>query len=132
MADQFLKEANLEFKKNVTGFSVDAERMLLEYSWPGNIRELKHTIKRATLLAEKSEVEAEHLSFVLQQTKKRKSQLDEFENGSTFDEITQQFERDLIEKALEKAGGNKSKAAGLLNMNRKTLYRKMNNLDLPL
>ncbi|MDO9576807.1 MAG: sigma-54 dependent transcriptional regulator [Candidatus Cloacimonadales bacterium] len=132
LAGQFLKEANLEFKKNVTGFSVDAERMLLEYNWPGNIRELKHTIKRATLLAEKSEVEAEHLSFVLQQSKKRKSPLEEFEDGSTFDDITRQFERDLIEKAIEKAGGNKTKAAGLLNMNRKTLYRKMNNLNLPL
>jgi DNA-binding NtrC family response regulator len=132
LADYFLQEANLEFGKNISGFVVAAEKMLLKYNWPGNIRELKHTIKRATLLAENNEIEADHLSFVMQQSKKRKTNLDQFENGTTFDEITRQFEKELIEDALEKAEGNKTKAADILNMNRKTLYRKMNNLDLPL
>jgi len=129
LADQFLKEASIEFKKNVEGFAGDAKKMLLEYIWPGNIRELKHTIKRAALLAEGNEIEADHLSFVIQQTRKPESSIDVFDDGSSFDEITSRFERKLIEKALEKAGGNKTKAAELLNMNRKTLYRKMSFLD---
>jgi DNA-binding NtrC family response regulator len=132
LANQFLHEANTEFNKAVISFSADTEKMLLEYKWPGNIRELKHTIKRAALLADSNQVEVEHLSFVLQQAKKHKSTDDLLEDGATFEDITKQFERDLIDKALEKANGNKTKAAEILNMNRKTLYRKMSSLDLPL
>ena len=114
-ADLFVKQANQELGKNVEGFDKKASEMIAFYNWPGNLRELNNVMKRATLLARGSHIGVAELeqSIVLTQP---------FGPLPLHDEQT---ELQRIENALKAAGGNKSKAALLLAIDRKTLYNKM-------
>ena len=114
-ADLFVKQANQELGKNVEGFDKKASEMIAFYNWPGNLRELNNVMKRATLLARGSHIGVVELeqSIVLTQP---------FGPLPLHDEQT---ELQRIENALKAAGGNKSKAALLLAIDRKTLYNKM-------
>ena len=141
LAKYFLDEANSEFNKKVNGFSGAAMYFLLNYPWPGNVRELRNIIRRAVLLAEKDEIEPGN--FSPDNLKLNKEGIDSTkpldksphqnlwcgDKGISFKEITQEFEKDLIKKALDEAGGNKPKAAELLKMNKKTFYRKIRSLS---
>ena len=125
LAKYFLDEANTELNKRIKGFSSDAMKFLLNYSWPGNVRELKNLIKRATLLTDEDYIPKENLS-----TNSSTAEM-VIENPSTsFKDKTKEFEKELIQEALEKSGGNKIKAARLLEMNRMSFYRKMKDLGL--
>lgn len=114
-ADLFVKHANQELGKNVEGFDKKASEMIASYNWPGNLRELNNVMKRATLLARGSHIGVAELeqSIVLTQPIGPLPLHDE------------QTELQRIENALKAAGGNKSKAALLLAIDRKTLYNKM-------
>ena len=114
-ADLFVKQANQELGKNVEGFDKKASEMIAFYNWPGNLRELNNVMKRATLLARGSHIGVAELeqSIVLTQPIGPLPLHDE------------QTELLRIENALKAAGGNKSKAALLLAIDRKTLYNKM-------
>ena len=114
-ADLFVKRANQELGKNVEGFDKKASEMIAFYNWPGNLRELNNVMKRATLLARGSHIGVAELeqSIVLTQPIGPLPLHDE------------QTELQRIENALKAAGGNKSKAALLLAIDRKTLYNKM-------
>lgn len=123
-AGHFLDLANSYLNKSVAGFDNVVERAFLEYHWPGNLREMKNIVKRATLLAggkfiTKKEIPAELF--------KQKSGNDEFALFSQTNEIQ------AIKKALETTGYNKSEAARLLKIDRKTLYNKLKyyNISLP-
>ena len=115
LADLFVKQANQELGKNVEGFDKKASEMIAFYNWPGNLRELNNVMKRATLLARGSHIGVAELeqSIVLTQPIGPLPLHDE------------QTELQRIENALKAAGGNKSKAALLLAIDRKTLYNKM-------
>ena len=130
LAFEFLQDANKELGKRIKDFSDGAKKMMTSYSWPGNVRELKHVVKRATLMAEGNFIEPEDLSFVISDKTDAGSLLNNIDEGSSYDEIISKFEKELIISALEKANGNKTKAAESLSMNRKTLYRKMKSLNL--
>lgn len=134
LAKYFLEEANSEFNKEVKGFSPGTMKYILNQAWPGNIRELRNVTRRAVLLAESDIIEFDYL-FINQLL----SQLPNSEAVDTtkpldklasFEEDTQEFQKGLIKRALEEAGGKKLKAAELLKMNKKTLYRKIKNLKL--
>lgn len=114
-ADLFVKHANQELGRNVQGFDKKASEMIAFYNWPGNLRELNNVMKRATLLARGSHIGVAELeqSIVLTQPIGPLPLHDE------------QTELQRIENALKAAGGNKSKAALLLAIDRKTLYNKM-------
>lgn len=114
-ADLFVKQANQELGKNVEGFDKKASEMIAFYNWPGNLRELNNVMKRATLLARGSHIGVAELeqSIVITQPIGPLPLHDE------------QTELQRIENALKAAGGNKSKAALLLAIDRKTLYNKM-------
>lgn len=114
-AELFVKQANQELGKNVEGFDKKASEMIAFYNWPGNLRELNNVMKRATLLARGSHIGVAELeqSIVLTQPIGPLPLHDE------------QTELQRIENALKAAGGNKSKAALLLAIDRKTLYNKM-------
>ena len=114
-ADLFVKHANQELGRNVQGFDKKASEMIASYNWPGNLRELNNVMKRATLLARGSHIGVAELeqSIVLTQPIGPLPLHDE------------QTELQRIENALKAAGGNKSKAALLLAIDRKTLYNKM-------
>lgn len=112
----FLDEANAELNKSVLGFEPDAEAVLINYEWPGNLRELKNVIKRATLLAPQKLI---GLKEIPESISLKKNSTEQF---LLFNE---QNESELIRKALGIAGNNKSKTARLLKIDRKTLYNKL-------
>lgn len=117
----FLRKANDELGKNVTGFSEKAENILVNYSWPGNLRELKNAVTRSVLLTGGTKVEAEALPSEL--TAKEREVTD-------FALRKKDDEKNAILRALECSGYNKSKAAQLLGIDRKTLYNKLKLYDI--
>jgi len=139
LAKIFLNEANKELKKNIKDFSPQTSKLLLNYYWPGNIRELKNTIHRAVLLAESEYIVPENLIMDdsnensknhLQDTNNQYSQFKvSTPKNISFDKIMKNIERDLISKAIEQANGNILQAAKILDMNVRTLYRKMKELN---
>lgn len=114
-ADFFLEKANEELNKAVIGFSPEVSTIFQKYSWPGNLRELKNCIKRATLLTKGNCIEKTSLplEFFLEQ------------HTETPDLSLSKNEKDTILDALEQTGSNKSEAAKLLKITRKTLYNKI-------
>jgi two-component system, NtrC family, response regulator HydG len=158
-ARHFLKLTNEELRKNIKGFSPEVESIFKTYVWPGNLRELKNVVKRATLLADTDYIMPTVLPFEI--TNFSKLQFSEStEEASSNIMATRQFEPapvstfstpvpepvyskqveinehslkgasidaeyEMIVEALRKANYNKSKAAKILNVDRKTLYNKM-------
>jgi len=127
----FLKGANSEFHKDVKGFSPEAMKYILHHAWPGNVRELMNVTRRAVLLAESNTIELDHLSINPSlPTNEVNEAANPPERGASFEEATRAFQKDVIKKALEEAGGKKAKAAELLKLNKKTLYRKIRSLKI--
>lgn len=114
-ANHFLEKANEELEREVIGFSDEVLEVFKKYSWPGNLRELQNYIKRAVLFTEGELIEKEVLPDKLLEAKP-------VEQEGLF---KNEHEKQMIIKALEKTGGNKSQAARDLNIDRKTLYNKL-------
>lgn len=123
-ADHFLEKANTELKKEVHGFSDAVWDAFRQYHWPGNLRELQNVIKRAVLLTVTDEVVLEALPKELIHPISKPSALTGFSKS--------EYEKDQIIKALKKTNFNKSKAAKLLQVTRKTLYNRINHYNLDL
>ncbi len=123
-ADYFLDKANQNLKKEVHGFSDAVWEAFNQYHWPGNLRELQNVIKRAVLLTVSDEVQLEALPQELLNPDKKLGNLEGFSKS--------EFEKDRIIKALKKTNFNKSKAAKLLQVTRKTLYNRINHYNLDL
>ncbi len=115
----FLEKANLQLNKNIVGFSSDVLSIFKSYHWPGNLRELQNVIRRAVLLTQDDFIERKVLPSEI--FEEQKSQVDFSISGS---------ERETIINALARTQNNKSEAAKLLNINRKTLYNKLNQYGL--
>lgn len=116
-SNYFLNEGNQEFKKDVVGFTDEAMEIIQKYHWPGNLREMKNVIKRSVLLTTEPYISADILP---QELKNKKSE--EINSNALHDE---EFEKSQILKALEMCNNNKSQAALLLKIDRKTLYNKL-------
>ena len=114
-ADLFIKHANKELNRNVEGLDSKAKERIAAYNWPGNLRELNNVMKRATLLASGRYIGVTELEQSMAHIQPQAT-------TTLHDEET---ELQRIEAALKAAGGNKSKAAQLLAVDRKTLYNKM-------
>lgn len=114
-ADFFLQQANEELERHIMGFEPKAVEAMMNYNWPGNLREMKNLIRRATLLAQDDIIRLADLGPSLQ-TPVATTGL-QLHNEDT--------EKQRILQALEATGGNKSKAAQLLGVDRKTLYNKL-------
>lgn len=118
----FLQQANTDLEKDLQGFEDDCMDALLAYSWPGNLRELKNVVKRAALLSPGDTVLLQALpSEVLHNQGTAIST----SNSTDLKELESTMERQKILEAMEKVRYNKSKAAKLLNIDRKTLYNKL-------
>ena len=130
LAKHFLDEANQEFGKHIKGFSSETVQLMLEYPWTGNVRELRNEIRKAALLTESESIRPGHLSAHLIEPQDTNTFPNMFEENMSFEDLTRKFERSLIIRALQKASGNKVKAAKILQINRKQLYRKMERLGM--
>jgi DNA-binding NtrC family response regulator len=140
MAFRFAEEAQAELNKTIAGFSREAVHALVSHSWPGNVRELKNVIRQAVLLAEKDmPIGTEHLFFGSASPGliSREASLitEEFYDGeSSLREIvrsaTQDLEKKIIRRALMDARGNKSMVARRLEVDYKTLLRKIKKLGI--
>ena len=123
-ANFFLDQANRELDKHLIGFDEKASRALLEYPWPGNLRQMKNIVRRATLLAEGKFISTNELA--------------ELENTSSASLTSgmplknEEAEKQQIIEVLRQTGNNKSRAALLLGIDRKTLYNKLKLYDITL
>ncbi|MFA7108537.1 MAG: sigma-54 dependent transcriptional regulator [Sphaerochaetaceae bacterium] len=119
LAIEFLHKFNKENNKNIEGFSPKAKKLLNKYNWPGNIRELKNNIEGAVVVCQKTVIDVEDLS--IENTDQSQDNMISVPYGITMEEA----EKIIIEENLMMNNGNKSKAASVLGIGRKTLSRKM-------
>lgn len=117
-ANHFLVSSNEELGRNVTGFDDEVIRIFRNYGWPGNLREMRNVVKRATLLCLSGLITREHIPPEL-------SAAPVVPAGEDLALKRQINEQELIKEALMKCHNNKSEAARLLKIDRKTLYNKM-------
>lgn len=145
-AEKFLEATNAELGKNITGFSKEVIDDFVNYSWPGNLRELKNVIKRSTLLSDGVLIEEKSLPFEIVNHRKLKDldvevnpapaataiqeHADADDSKPSLKTVANEAEYDMIMQVLRDVNFNKSKAARLLNIDRKTLYNKMKQFDI--
>jgi two-component system response regulator HydG len=133
-ADKLLTRASRRFNKEVKGYDESVRDLLLGYSWYGNIRELKNVINRAVLLCRSGTISINDIPDEIRNYQTLPPREDQGIKTASLDlkDAAQEAEREAILNALAKAGYNKSKAARLLNIDRKTLYNKLKELDISL
>jgi transcriptional regulator with GAF, ATPase, and Fis domain len=113
LVDFFVDGFNREFRRNLLGASPAAIRLLQTYGWPGNVRELRNVIERAMLLAEGERLEPRDFA-ALASTGTAADVLELPAKGVDLEEL----ERSFVVQALKRSGGNQTKAAALLGLNR--------------
>ncbi len=132
LVDYFLGQFNLKFNKRFTGLDDEAQQALLDYDWPGNIRELKNMLERSVLLSSGEILQKEHFQGLDRsgQAVDLGRQVQDVlrkpfpEEGVDLEDLVDQIEESLVRKALAAAGGNQSEAARLIGLNRdKFRYR---------
>jgi len=127
LIDHFLQRYNQIFRKKIEGLTKEAVECLMNYNWPGNIRELKNVIERLVALKEEGVVTAKDLPFDIF----IKSSIgNSFQAEGGLKEANEDFQRQYIEIILERVGGNKAKAARILGIHRNALFNKMKRLGL--
>jgi transcriptional regulator with PAS, ATPase and Fis domain len=116
LVDYFIKTFNKKFNKRIVAISEDVQTIFMEYSWPGNIRELEHTLEHAFVITRQDTITIDQLpqSFNNISIRKQTSYPDQNEIG-----------HQAILDALKKTDANKAKAARLLGISRQTIYRKI-------
>jgi two-component system response regulator HydG len=123
-ANHFLEESNIELEKHVVGFTDEVLEAFKKYNWPGNLRELRNMVKRSVLLSQNDMITLDVLPNDIAYASHNAKQ--------TYGLFKNQNEQELILDALEKANGNKAKAARMLLIDRKTLYNKLKQYDISL
>jgi DNA-binding NtrC family response regulator len=125
LATHFLERCSRAMRKRITAFAPPALAMMLKYHWPGNVRELQNAIERAVVLASGAEITPDLLP--LQMAGKPP---EEITAGMALDEAVLKFKKQFIAKTLEITGGNQTKAAQILNIQRSYLSRLIKELGL--
>ena len=141
LTNHFVHLFALKLSKSITGISEQALALLCQYDWPGNVRQLEHSIERACILCQDATISTKQLPEEIIKQKQLDSSntllAPEWSNApekdqthrATLTEQEQQTAKELI-SALKTAGGNKAKAARILKVDRSTLYRKMRELHI--
>ncbi len=128
LAKFFLLNFNEQYGKKITGFTHSAEKLLLAYDFPGNVRELKNIMEKICLLEDTEVIDVDHLPYEI--SKKAKKTYKEEHNFSDVSKVglekyIEDIEKKIISEALKRCDGNKSEAAKLLLMDRSTLRYKI-------
>ncbi|MEX0912665.1 MAG: sigma-54 dependent transcriptional regulator [Gemmatimonadota bacterium] len=123
LAKHFLERRSVQYRKHLSGFAPDAMQALLDYAWPGNIRELEHTIERAVLLASGDVVRVADLNL--------RGPATAVDERPTLEEMAlEDVEKVLIQKSLRRHDGNVTQAAQALGLSRSALYRRLQRYGL--
>jgi len=125
LVDFFCRHYSREFKKEILGASSEVMKLFMNYDWPGNVRELMHALEHGCLLSPGGQVNIDDLPMELIEYSKT-------EKLALKPGRPRELTREHLEEALNQARGNKARAAELLGIHRKTLYRKLHQLGLPL
>jgi two-component system response regulator HydG len=121
LVDYFIQRFNDKFKKQVTAISEDVKVLFMDYAWPGNIRELEHTLEHAFVVVRQHTITVDHLPKMF---------TDHPEKNLTAPPDKKADGPDAVLHALKRAGGNKSKAARFLGVNVRTIYRKIEKYNI--
>jgi two-component system response regulator HydG len=121
LVEHFRRDFNRKFGKEIRGISSEVERMFLDYPWHGNVRELGNLLEHSFVRCRQSVITAENLPPDF---------LKYFESRAMSTDRSPEDEARAIRQALEQAGGNKTEAARLLGMSRRTIYRKLELLGI--
>ena len=131
LISHFVERFNKTKSRRLAGFTEGAMAALSAYGWPGNVRELENLVERMAILHSEGMIEVQHLPEKFTGLTPRPPQpapngaIEIPDEGIDFNQLVDDFESQLITKALEKAGGIKNKAAALLNIKRTTMVEKM-------
>ena len=123
LVEHFVKKFNKKINKNVLGISTDVQKVFMDYSWPGNVREMEHALEHAFILCHQKAITLKHLPPVFESFLAAKTNL--FKNIGV-------DEKQAIVQALEKTAGNKTMAAKLLGISRRNIYRKIKDYKIEL
>ncbi len=127
LADHFLQQACKRTGKRIQAFGQPALKILLAYPWPGNVRELENVVERAVALSEGNELGPDDFPAHVRERRSSEVLAGALARGLTLDEL----EREYISRVLQAEGGNKTRAAQRLGLDRKTLYRKLEEYGRP-
>jgi two-component system, NtrC family, response regulator AtoC len=131
LLDHFVARNNARFGTAIRGFETDARRLLLEYAWPGNVRELENTVERAMVLAEHDTIGTDDLPERLREARDPiKLQLGSGE--LSIKKTSRIIEEILIRRALQKTGGNRTRAAEMLEISHRALLYKIKDYHIDL
>jgi len=136
LAHAFCRRFSLAYRNEALAMSNEVVKVLLEYRWPGNVRQLKNCLERSVVLAEKTAITLSELPEEILSNKIPQSQtpaapgVGEIDESVDFRTAKRDFERKYIEKSLELAGGNVTRAAAKLGMHRQSLQHKIKELGL--
>jgi DNA-binding NtrC family response regulator len=131
LVQHFFEKLCRDGERECPKMSEESLRRLQEYSWPRNVRELENVMTQALLFCQGDTVDPEHLHLAGYRTQvATKEWLEQYTQGLTLRESKEKLERDLVQRALDESGGNISRAAEKLGMQRPNLYRKMREFGL--
>jgi DNA-binding NtrC family response regulator len=132
LADSFLQHFNATMNKHIRGFSAATRQKLLAYHWPGNVRELRNAIERAVILENSLEIQPGSLPDFQLEGRLRKADSITITGNESLDELMSDFERQVINTALEQCRYNISKTAEQLKISRHALRYRMQRLNISL
>ena len=122
LTEHFLKTYSKKYRKPITGMSKDALRIIKQYNWPGNIRELQHAIERAVIMSDSATLSSDDFNFLLSVKKTQEVGLNNYN--------LENVEKVIIEKVMKKHNGNISHMAKELGLTRTSLYRRLEKYGL--
>lgn len=129
LAEHFIREQNIKFRKNIQGLDGETKKIFRNYHWPGNIRELKNAIERAMIFEETTLITPKYIPIQIHPQIQSVTSMGSLKRVKNMD--LYEMEKTLILNALNKAQGNKSRAAKFLNISRDTLRYKLKKFAIP-
>ena len=139
LVNHFVAKYSKKYNKVVQGVSEEVMRIFMDYDWPGNVRELENAIARGVIITSAPLIMKEHLPPKLIEGVKETGLVNKTEGNTPMDdeivplpEAIAKIEKEMIIKAIKKANGNKTKAAKMLGISRKSLFNKLRTYHIPL